>query len=288
MLRPLWTRLRPDHLLMAALVLFALPTLARVAQRVWTADEQGHGPVLLAVAGWLAWQRRGDALLLMPRPAPAAGWTLLVLAAALQVVGASQGVLELEAAALPVAATGAVLMWLGPQALRSWALPLALLVLVVPWPGIVVQTLTLPMKIAVSGTAEWLMHGLGLPVARSGVVLAIDRYHLLVADACAGLNSLFTLEAMGLVYLHLRRTAAPWRLATLAVLLVPIAFLANVARVVVLVLVTYRFGDAAGQGFAHMGAGLLLFAVAIGLMLAVDGLLGRLRPAAPLAPGAAT
>jgi exosortase/archaeosortase family protein len=66
------------------------------------------------------------------------------------------------------------------------------------------------------------------------------------------------------------------RKVVLAVLIVPIAFTANVVRVIVLTLVTLHFGDEAGQGFVHSFAGMLLFAVALMLILAVDALLGRL------------
>jgi exosortase/archaeosortase family protein len=37
--------------------------------------------------------------------------------------------------------------------------------------------------------------------------------------------------------------------------------------------VTYHFGDAAGQGFVHDFAGMVLFMVALVLMLVVDRLL---------------
>jgi len=55
---------------------------------------------------------------------------------------------------------------------------------------------------------------------------------------------------------------------------VPVAFVANVVRVIILVLVTYYLGDAAGQGFVHSLAGLVLIGVATMLMIAIDGLLG--------------
>jgi len=48
-------------------------------------------------------------------------------------------------------------------------------------------------------------------------------------------------------------------------------------RVVILVLVTYHFGDAAGQGFVHGFAGIVLFVVATALMFGTDNLLGLLR-----------
>ena len=58
----------------------------------------------------------------------------------------------------------------------------------------------------------------------------------------------------------------------------PISFAANVVRVIVLVLVTYHFGDAAGQGFVHDFAGLVLFIVALLFILAVDRVVGLVLP----------
>jgi exosortase/archaeosortase family protein len=97
-----------------------------------------------------------------------------------------------------------------------------------------------------------------------------------VADACAGLNSMFTLEALGLLYMNLMRYTSVARNLALALLILPISFAANVVRVMLLVLVTVHFGDAAGQGFTHGFAGLVLFLVALVLILAVDRLLSPL------------
>ena len=43
---------------------------------------------------------------------------------------------------------------------------------------------------------------------------------------------------------------------------------------IILVLVTYYFGDAAGQGFVHGFAGMVLFMLALVFMLAADRVLG--------------
>ena len=56
-------------------------------------------------------------------------------------------------------------------------------------------------------------------------------------------------------------------------MIVPISFVSNVTRVIILVLITYHLGDEAGQGFAHEFAGLVLFAVALVLTYAFDRLL---------------
>jgi exosortase B len=264
----------------AALALAALPTLWTLAQRVWPGPEQSHGPVMLAMALWLMARRRAEiaALPMAGTAARGVGWTLLVLAALLVAFGRALALLQAEVLGLWGLGVALLLLARGPAALARLVLPLVAMLLVIPMPGIVVQAVTLPLKIGVSTLAESLLHGIGYPVARSGVVIAVDQYRLLVADACAGLASMFTLEAMGLLYMALRGPAASrWRDVALAILLVPIALAANVVRVVVLVLVVYHLGEAAVQGLMHGFAGLVLFGVAMALMLATDAGLARLE-----------
>jgi exosortase/archaeosortase family protein len=94
-----------------------------------------------------------------------------------------------------------------------------------------------------------------------------------VADACAGLQTLLTLEALGLFYLNLMRHSSTFRNVGLALFIIPISFAANVIRVVVLTLITYYYGDAAGQGFLHGFAGMVLFVTALALILSIDSAL---------------
>ena len=147
------------------------------------------------------------------------------------------------------------------------------LLLATPLPDSWVDLLTGPMKKAVSIAVEAMLGWLQYPVSRTGVVLQVGPYQLLVADACAGLHTLFTLEAMGLLYLNVVRVSSAFRNIALAILIVPISFSANVIRVIVLTLITYHFGDAAGQGFLHGFAGMVLFLSALALTIGVDSLL---------------
>ena len=85
---------------------------------------------------------------------------------------------------------------------------------------------------------------------------------------------MFTLEALGLLYMNIVGHTNRVRNVLLAILIVPMSFTANIIRVMVLVLVTYHFGDAAGQGVVHGAAGMVLFVVALLLMLLIDSALG--------------
>jgi EpsI family protein len=60
--------------------------------------------------------------------------------------------------------------------------------------------------------------------------------------------------------------------------IVPIAIVANILRVTMLVLITHHFGEDAAQGFMHSFAGMVLFLSAFVLLLAWDWAVCRTRP----------
>ncbi|MBL0730691.1 exosortase B [Piscinibacter sp. HJYY11] len=262
-------------LLLVGVVTLYLPTVMRLVDQVWSTAEQGHGPLILALCAWMAWQRRAQLAALPDLPNRWLGGCLLAVSLAAYVLGHSQGVLGLEAASLIGVLAALLLCFKGLAGVRVMALPLTFMLFTVPLPGILVQTLTMPLKVAVSACAEWLLHAVGYPVGRTGVVLMIGQYQLLVADACAGLNSMFTLEALGFLWMSLRPRSTPARDALLALVILPISFVANVVRVMVLVLVTYHLGDAAGQGFAHDFSGIVLFVAAVLMMVAAEAVIRR-------------
>lgn len=265
-------------------VLFA-PTFRELALTIWQSEEQGHGPIILAVSAWLLWQQREALAAAAGRGAGASAWALLVFGLLLYVLGRSQDILLFEVGSLIPLLAGALAALLGWGVVRRAAFPLLFLVFMVPLPAAIIDALTGPLKQVVSEIAEELLYAAGYPVARTGVILSVGQYQLLVADACSGLNSMFSLGALGLLYLHLLRHREPWRNAVLLLSILPIAFLANVVRVMILVLVTYHWGDEAGQGFIHGAAGMVLFLVALGLLVGLDAVLGlvarftRRRPA---------
>jgi exosortase B len=186
------------------------------------------------------------------------------------VFGRSLDILILDIGSQIFVFSGILLLTRGLPALRAMWFPLFFILFMIPQPAIILDAVTLPMKMAVSFVAENVLFWFGYPISRTGVILQIGQYQLLVADACAGMHTLISLEALGLLYLNLVRHDSLFRNITLAILIVPISFTANVIRVMVLTLVTYYFGDAAGQGFVHGFAGMVLFIVALTLIMGVD------------------
>ncbi|UCV05496.1 exosortase B [Dechloromonas denitrificans] len=250
-----------------------LPTFVDLARTVWRNDDQVHGPIVLTVALYLFWSLRHDLLDAPIDPLPTIGWPLLVIGLIIYTLGRSQGLALFEIGSLLVVLPAAIVLMRGSKGLKAVWFPIFFLFFMIPLPGAIVDMLTMPMKIAVSYVTENILYTVGYPISRNGVILYMGQYQLLVADACAGLHTLFSLEAMGLLYLHIIKHESWTRNTALAVLIVPISFTANVIRVITLTLITYYFGDEAGQGFIHGFAGMVLFVSALMLIIATDSLL---------------
>jgi exosortase B len=259
---------------LAGVLLLYLPTGVDLFRGVWSTEEQAHGPIILAMALWLL-VRQWPAMLTRgeQRQGRGAGWAVFGVGLFLYVLGRSQGIVSFEIASFILVLASILLIKRGRGALAAQWFPFFFMLFMIPLPGQVVSLLTMPMKMAVSYVTEQLLFWAGLPIARNGVILQIGQYQLLVADACAGLQTLLTLEALGLFYLNVVRHNSLFRNLWLAILIVPISFAANVIRVIVLTLVTYYLGDEAGQGFLHGFAGMVLFVTALVLIISVDSLL---------------
>lgn len=260
-------------LVFGGLALLYVPTIWGLAVVLWPQDEQGHGPIVFGVGLWLLYRMRER---LAALPVPSSTWPgrlVFGFALLMYAVGRSQAIWLFEVGSMIAMIAGLLQMYRGWAAVRMAWFPLFFLLFMVPLPEALVAKITGPLKAAVSAVATTVLYHVGYPVGRAGVMLTVGQYQLFVADACAGLNTMFTLEALGLLYLNLMQIRSPLRYGLLAVLLIPIAFSANVVRVMTLVLITYYFGDEVAQGFIHGFAGMLLFGVALALMLAVDALI---------------
>jgi len=257
----------------AGLLVLYIPTFYDLAATIWQTEEHAHGPIILAVIAWFIWEDRKALRIAPVRTAPGPGYSLLVFGLLLYAVGRSQGIIMFEVGALAPILAGVLLATRGWQGLRALWFPLIFIVFLVPLPGFFVDAVTMPLKQNVSEIAEQLLYAAGYPVARNGVVLTIGQYQLLVADACSGLNSMFSLSALGLVYLRLMRYRSWLHNGVIIASILPIAFGANIVRVMILVLVTYHLGDETGQGFAHNFAGMLLFMAGLLMLLGLDGVI---------------
>lgn len=277
---PLATRpLQPWLWVALGLAALYLPSYWEAAHGLWQTDEFGHAPLILAIVAWLFWQVREPVFAAPDAPRSGAGWLLMALGLALYALGRTAGLSSVEFASQLLVAAAVLLLVKGTQALRAAWFPVFYLIFMVPLPSTLVDALTEPLKHWISIIVVEVLHAVGYPIGRTGVMITVGPYELLVADACSGLNSMFSLAALGVLFIHIMRRTDRLHTALLVLSIVPIAFAANIVRVITLVLVTYHLGDAAGQGFLHGAAGIMLMLVALLAFFALDWALSHLLPA---------
>jgi exosortase B len=273
-------RWRPWLAVALGLALLYVPTCFEFARTLWRDDAYAHGPVMLAVFAWLVWRGRSALVDDSGARSPVAGGVLVAIGLVLYIIGRSEELALFEAASILPVMAGTLLVMRRWTAVRRFAFALALLLFVVPVPGFVLDAVTAPLKTAVSASVATLLQALGYPVERAGVVLQMGGHQLLVADACSGMNSIYSLIALALVYVHLTGPSRRARLPLVLAAVVPIAVAANIVRVALLALIAYHFGDGAAEGFLHGFAGILVFALAVVMLVGWDRLINRtLTPA---------
>ncbi len=263
-------------MLVVGVLAMALPTLVDMAKQSWATEAGAHGPIVLATGLWLLWHIRGE-LTEQARPAPTwavvVGLLLLVPAYAL---GRALDLLVVEAGCAYGMTLLAFLRLLGARVMSRHIFPFLYLGFLVPPPGWVLDAITSPLRRGISAAATWILDLAGLPVVREGVVIYVGPYQLLVEDACSGINSLIGLTAISLFYIYLLHRANWQHALLLMAAVIPIAIIANLLRVMALIVITYFFGDAVGQGFVHGLAGILLFALALAMVVGTDFIIQRL------------
>lgn len=264
-------------LLVIGLVSVVAPTIFSLASETWSKESGIHGPIILATGGWLIWRRWDEIRSQASSGSPAIAFLSLAIALLLYTFARAFDFLSLEVLALILAGLAVAYSVLGRRVLQSLWFPIFYLFFLIPIPGWLVDQITAPLKEFVSYAAEAMLSSAGYVIIRQGVVLYVDQYQLLVEDACAGLNSLFSLTAISLFYIYLRHNMS-WQYAMFLTLwIVPIAIAANLIRVIALVLITHYAGEDAAQGFLHNTAGLLMFAAALLGIFALDAFFTVLR-----------
>lgn len=252
------------------------PIYWAAANGIWQSDDHAHGALVLAVVVWLFWRIRRPLVDLPFAPAPVRGALLFGFGLLVYVTGRVFSISILEFASQPFVVAGVLLLIKGSAALRLAWFPLFYFVFMIPLPGILVDAITGPLKQWISVIVVEFLYSVGYPISRSGVILTIGQYQMLVADACSGLHSMYSLSALGTLFMYIMARTGQVHNAIMLASILPIAFAANIVRVIALVLVTYHLGDEAGQGFLHGAAGMVLMLVALFFFFALDALLARL------------
>ena len=258
--------------LAAGFCALAIPAIYLLGTQTWSHEEGAHGPLVLCTAAWLLWRQLPE---IRRRGVTGQNWLVgigLAVSLILYIIGQAFDFITLNAAGLYGVGVCIFYALFGAREIvRNWFIFVYLL-FAVPPPRSWLDNLTFPLKQFVSSAATAMLQPFGIPVTHEGVIIYVAQYQYLVEDACSGLNSIFGLLAISLFYIYLSRGSS-WRYsAFLAALTIPIAIMANILRIVILILLTVFMGDGVAQGFMHFTAGIIVFVIALALIALLDSL----------------
>lgn len=242
--------------------------------------DYSHGFLVPFLSAYFVWERWG-ALTTEEKPAPSF-WGIGLLAVGLfsLVVGLIGAELYVQRMSLIVVISGLVLLVLGWKYLWLLSLPIGFLIFMIPLPVIVVNTIAFPLQLFAAQTATFCLFSLGIPVFREGNLIMLAHTTLEVAEACSGLRSLLSLLALGTVYGYFSQNVM-WKRWLLVILSIPIAIIANAARVSGTGILAHYFGAEAAEGFYHTFEGWLVFVVAFILLFMCGVILGKIGRRVP-------
>ena len=263
-------------LIVAAIVLLFWQVLVKLAD-AWLVDgNYSHGWLIIPIALYFVWERRDK---LAATPVQPSWFGLVLIGGGLLVLLAGLWGSELflsRVAMLPVIA-GIVLFVFGWGYIRILWFPIAFLFLMIPIPTIIFNQIAFPLQMQASRFGEWAISAVGIPVLREGNVLTLANTSLEVAEACSGIRSLVSLITLGLVYGYFM-DPRPWIRTLIVASAIPVAIIANGARVAGTGMAAHWIGKEAAEGFFHEFSGWIVFIFAFAMILVLQKLIVRFAP----------
>jgi len=252
-----------------------------------------HGPVVALVSLFVAAMLLGRGESFAVRPRPVAG--LLATAAALLVHVAATMARADAVSGLAFIGTlaGLVLTLWGVRALAHLWFPLAFLVFMIPMPETLLSNLNAALTARVAAVSTTAAAGVGVGIERTGNLVALGgNEYLVVENVCNGLRTMLSLGAFAALLSLVSRLRGAGRVWLFAMAL-PVAFAANLLRLVVLYAVAGIWGRTAAESFFHDTSGILIYVLAFLMMFGLERVMlwwlrrcGRPAPAdQPLRPG---
>ena len=142
------------------------------------------------------------------------------------------------------------------------------------------------LAIALAALSAKVLSATVFPVVPNGVTHYFGQYSAIVTKECSGMNSIFSLTALSILYLREGVNRKPLHIVLMVASIIPVAVLTNFMRVMLIVLATWYVGDWFAQSIFHESAGVIVFVLALLILTLIDRLL--LFVFSPTKPSAGT
>ncbi len=265
-------------LLISVSVLICLFTfsesLLELVHRWIRQEEYSHGFLIPVIVAWLLWNRR-DALAESIGQPSWSGPLLILLAAAMHIVGKLSSLYFMSQLGFIVALFGVVLSVGGYSLLKVIFVPIFFLLFAIPMPYFIDSVLSYRLQLISSELGTAFIRMMQIPVYLEGNVIDLGVYKLQVVEACSGLRYLYPLMSLGFLAAYLFQ-APLWQRAAVFLSTIPITIVMNSLRIGIVGVLVNSYGPQDADGFLHMFEGWIIFLACAGVLVAEMSLLAGL------------
>jgi exosortase len=250
------------------------PTLVSLVDAWDSEPDYSHGYFVVPLAIVFLWVRWES----FPGIRSQLSWPGLILIAAsigVRFAGARFYIGSIDGWSMLLWLAGVV--WLfGGTRLLAWSGPsIGFLFFMIPLPWKVETWARVPLQKVATNLSVWVLQLLGQPAMAEGHTILINDMPLEVADECSGLRIFMGIVALAFAYLILVKRSW-WERGLLLVSVVPIALIANSARIVGTAYLNQIFPSEAAHQRIHDWSGLVMIPFAALLFGLVLWYLGKL------------
>jgi exosortase len=246
----------------------------------WDTVDYTHAYFILPISLWLVLRKRKTIKEIMihrkEEQRNLHSLFILLIGILLFMFGMRQDYLFIQTLSLIPVLWGLTGYLYGTKVTKTLAFPILYLLLLVPPPFGILDSITLPMRHGISALAEKILLLANYPISRKGLLLTIGYNDIFMGAPCSGFRSLITMFSLILVYVYIIKGTIAKKII-LTSCIIPVTLFGNLIRVIALCLITFYFGEEAGQGFFHNFSGIVIFIISILGLMGLESLLDRFR-----------
>jgi exosortase len=238
-------------------------------------SDNSHAFLVPPIATFFVWRRRKE---LQTTKIGESTWggLVLILSLIIYLLSYAGGTAFPARVAMVSSLLGIVWFCLGNRFMRILAFPILFLLFMVPLPYSMMNLVSMPLQLMATRVSAGLIEHCSIPVFREGNMLFFAHTQLEVAEACSGIRSIMSLTMLGLVFGNLSGNDL-WKRVTLVAMAIPIAILANIARITGTGILAHFYGDKVAKGFLHEFSGMVVFVIGFMLLMVVYVLMNRTK-----------
>lgn len=203
------------------------------------------------------------------------GIIFLVISLFIYIISVVGGIVLFARIAFILILISLILFNLGHGVIRRLYFPLFFLFFMIPIPATLYSMVAFPLQLFASKVSANAIYSIGIPVIREGNVLNLTNSSLEVVEACSGIRSLISYITIGVLFVHISETSFVKKILLLCST-VPLALMANIARISSSCILAHFYGEKVAKGFLHEFSGIAVFVLGIILIILLDALLSRI------------